>query len=69
MLTVDEIRNIYAQMPSWKALRSDEFQIWFYKFSWVIVEDDIVNLVQDFFRTQSFNPSLNFTYQTLIQKV
>ncbi|XP_026451666.1 uncharacterized protein LOC113351991 [Papaver somniferum] len=66
---LEEIKATVAQLPSWKAPGPDGFQTGFYKFCWDVVESEVVDVVQQFFRIQHFDPKLNFAFQTLIPKV
>lgn len=68
-ISPSEVRVALFQMKAWKAPGVDGFQAGFYQKCWESVGKDLVNLVQDAFRTGSFNVELNQRLIVLIPKV
>ncbi|OMO51807.1 reverse transcriptase [Corchorus capsularis] len=64
-----EVRAALFQMKPWKAPGVDGFQAGFFQNCWESVGQDLLDLVQDAFRTGSFNVNLNQTLIVLIPNV
>lgn len=67
--TMEEIKTAVFQLGAMKAPGPDGFNGLFYQNSWEIMQNDLFQLVQDFFNTGVLDPHLNRTYIALIPKV
>ncbi|KAL5703663.1 hypothetical protein ACHQM5_022190 [Ranunculus cassubicifolius] len=65
----EEIWKVIKSMGALKAPGPDGFQGIFYKACWEIVKDDVIALVQEFFRSGTMPAEINETFIALIPKV
>lgn len=63
-----EIKKNVFQIKSWSAPGPDGFQAGFYQQNWEILGNDVIKMLQEFFRHGKLLKELNHTYQTLIPK-
>ena len=68
-VTNDEIREVCFSLHPNKAPCPDGFNAHFFKKTWHIVGDDVINSVQEFFRTGLLYKDLNTTILTWVPKV
>lgn len=67
--TRDEIWLTLSKMNQWGAPGPDGFQPGFFKASWEIFGPDIINTIQDFFKSGTLNTDLNYSFITLIPEI
>ncbi|KAK0594953.1 hypothetical protein LWI29_002093 [Acer saccharum] len=67
-VTNDEIREVCFSLHPNKAPSLDGFNAHFFKKTWHIIGDDVINAVQEFFRTGLLLKELNATILTLVPK-
>ncbi|KAK3218485.1 hypothetical protein Dsin_012455 [Dipteronia sinensis] len=67
-VTYDEISEVCFSLHSNKAPRPDGFNAHFFKKTWHIVGDDVINAIQEFFRTGLLLKELNATILSLVLK-
>ncbi|XP_057550391.1 uncharacterized protein LOC130828425 [Amaranthus tricolor] len=67
--SVEEIKNALWSIPDTKSLGLDGYNSKFYKASWSIIGDDVVEAVQRFFRNGKLLQAWNTTVVHLISKV
>ncbi|XP_074282709.1 uncharacterized protein LOC141607248 [Silene latifolia] len=68
-VTSDEIKECIFSIPSTKSPGPDGFSSQFYKDSWDIVGDTVIQAIQNFFQTGKLLRQVNTTTLTLIPKV
>ena len=68
-VTNDVIHKVCFSLHPNKALAPDGFNAHFFKKTWHIVGDDVINSVQEFFRTGLLYKDLNTTILTWVPKV
>lgn len=67
-VTKDEIYSIIKCMPSNKSPGPDGFTAEFFKFTWSITGDLVVEAIQEFFETGQLLKEINCTLITLVPK-
>jgi len=68
-ITKEEVQQAVFQMGASKAPGPDGLSGLFYQSQWHLIQEDIFQMVDSFFRDGSFDPRLNETFITLIPKV
>ncbi|KAK3229895.1 hypothetical protein Dsin_001776 [Dipteronia sinensis] len=68
-VTDDEIREVFFSLHPNKAPGPDGFNAHFFKITWDIVGEDIISIVQEFFRSGLLLKELNATILALVPKV
>ncbi|CAM8943986.1 unnamed protein product [Rhodiola kirilowii] len=68
MITVEEIREALKDCDGNKAPGPDGFNINFYKKFWLIVGDEVVGFVKEFFKNGRLSKGVNKTFLVLIPK-
>ncbi|RZC58313.1 hypothetical protein C5167_005619 [Papaver somniferum] len=66
---MEEVKEVIFMMKPWAAPGSDGFQAGFYQETWSIVGDNLVSMVQHFFKSKHILTEMNDTYQVLIPKI
>ena len=64
----EDVLSALSALNGDKASEPDGFSIAFWKFSWDIVKNDIMELFKDFHQQRRFVKSLNSTFLVLILK-
>ncbi|KAL9662666.1 hypothetical protein QQ045_027499 [Rhodiola kirilowii] len=67
--TFNEITDIVKNLPSCKAAGLDGYNSEFFKASWNIIGQDVVNCISSFLRTGVMPSGINATYLALIPKI
>lgn len=67
--SMEEVKEVIFMMKPWAAPGSDGFQAGFYQETWSIVGDNLVSMVQHFFKSKHILTEMNDTYQVLIPKI
>ncbi|KAK3230021.1 hypothetical protein Dsin_001902 [Dipteronia sinensis] len=68
-VTNDEIREVCLSLHPNKVPSLDGFNAHFFKKIWDIVGEDVINAIQEFFRSGNFLKELNATILALVPKV
>ncbi|KAK3229974.1 hypothetical protein Dsin_001855 [Dipteronia sinensis] len=68
-VTDDEIREVCFSLHPNKAQGLDGFNAHFFRITWDIVGEDVISVVQEFFRSGLFLKELNATILALVSKV
>ncbi|KAK3204760.1 hypothetical protein Dsin_018806 [Dipteronia sinensis] len=68
-VTNDEIREVCFSLHPNKAPGSDGFNAHFFKKTWDIVGEDVINAIQEFFRSGHLFKELNATILAFVPKV
>ncbi|KAL9680746.1 hypothetical protein QQ045_012525 [Rhodiola kirilowii] len=69
MITVEEIREALKDCDGNKAPGPDGFNVNFYKKFWLIVGDEVVGFIKEFFKNGKISRGINKTFIVLIPKV
>ncbi|XP_015162897.1 uncharacterized protein [Solanum tuberosum] len=68
-LTRKEILDVVMSIDDHKAPGIDEFNVLFYKKTWAIIGEDVIEAVLEFFQQNTMHPLVNYATVTLIPKV
>nr|ABD33261.1 RNA-directed DNA polymerase (Reverse transcriptase) [Medicago truncatula] len=66
--TAVEVKNVLFSMDSSKAPGIDGYNVHFFKCSWNIIGDSVIDAILDFFKTGFMPKIINCTYMTLLPK-